>query len=352
MLVALAFAAIHTGCTDVGAGSGDAIVSVVASQRIRAMTYSSRRPPDPGTLEDLHELGVSHIALIPFGYQRSFSSPSVRFNPNQRWFTESDSGITDVAFQARALGMGTILKPHIWVGRHSTDGQQRDQIGFETEDEWLQWESEYRRFILHYAGLAEAIQADIFVVGTELATAARLRPDFWRGVIKEIRTRYQGKLTYAANWYREFEDIQFWSELDFVGVQAYFPLSDQAGPSASALRKGWASHRDKLAAVSQSAGKPVLFTEIGYRSIADAAVEPWKWASRQQAQVTESDNETQANLYTAFFEEVWPQPWFAGACIWRWHTASETRGAVSAIDFTPQGKPSLDVIRSGFHAGR
>ena len=50
-------------------------------------------------------------------------------------------------------------------------------------------------------------------------------------------------------------------------------------------------------------GKPVLFTEVGYRSTADSAVEPWIW--RSDAPV---NNELQATLYEAMFQTFWHQP--------------------------------------------
>ena len=35
----------------------------------------------------------------------------------------------------------------------------------------------------------------------------------WRRIIGEVRKVYDGKLTYSANWYREFEQITFWMSL-------------------------------------------------------------------------------------------------------------------------------------------
>ena len=322
--------------------------SVDPVERYRSITFSSRRPPESGTLEDLRELGVSHVTLIPFGYQRAFDIAAISFDPSRRWFTESDSGITDIARRARSMGMGTILKPHIWVGHYSTDGQNRHEIGFDSEEAWQAWERDYLRFILHYADLAQSIRADVFVVGTELAKTAVERAPFWRRVVEEVRSVYDGKLTYAANWYREYESVSFWSELDFIGVQAYFPLSDQNRPDVATLRVGWAPYKKALVELSERYRRPILFTEIGYRSVTGSAIEPWRWASRQEAQLVEPDFQVQADLYRAFFVEVWPQPWFAGASIWRWHTAPESRTPVRAIDFTPQNKPALDVLKAAW----
>lgn len=317
--------------------------------RIRSVTFSSRHTPAPGTLDDLRDLGTSHITLVTFGYQRGISDTSIRFDPDRRWYTESDRGITAIAKGARERGMGTILKPHIWVGGYNTEGQRRDMIGFSTEADWTAWESSYRSFILHYAGLASSIDAEVFVIGTELATAARERPDFWRRLASEIREVFDGTLTYAANWYADYESVEFWPSLDLIGVQAYFPISNEERPSPADLSTGWLPHKQSLSQVSETYNKPVFFTEIGYRSVDGAAREPWQWVSRDQVGTAERNLQLQADLYTAFFHEIWNEDWFVGASIWRWHTADESSGARRAIDFTPQRKPSLAVIREWFN---
>src|SRR5438093_1097048 len=79
--------------------------------------------------------------------------------------------------------------------------------------------------------------------------------------------------TYAANW-NEYKQVQFWGSLDFIGVDAYYPLSDLPAPTVSQLVSAWTSrgYVDALRASSQQYGKQILFTEIGYRSIIGAAI--------------------------------------------------------------------------------
>jgi hypothetical protein len=47
-----------------------------------------------------------------------------------------------------------------------------------------------------------------------------------------------GKLTYAANW-DKYDQVSFWDELDFIEIQAYFPLTAQTSPTAEEIKKGW-----------------------------------------------------------------------------------------------------------------
>jgi hypothetical protein len=325
----------------------------IAEDRIKGVTLDSPRPPDTQTLLRLHEIGVTHLTIIPQGFQERHNTPSIRFNPDARWFSESDAGIRAVARQADSLGIQLIIKPHIWADDFSASGMLPQHVGFETEAEWRQWESEYRTFLLHYARLAEDVGAPLLCIGTELARAARERPAFWRELIRGIRSVYSGELTYAANWYGEYEHIEFWNALDYIGVQAYFPVSTRSNPSLEVLQEGWTAHRNDLLALSAEIGKPVLFTEIGYRSIASAAAEPWLWPERDEIGSVQPDFDLQARLYQAFFEEVWSAPFFAGAIIWKWHPesvpGSGRRPANRTLDFTPQGKPAEEVIARWFN---
>jgi hypothetical protein len=65
---------------------------------------------------------------------------------------------------------------------------------------------------------------DYFVIGTELGQPFH-RVDQWRDVIKNIRSLYGGSVTYSVNW-GEFFDVIWWDDLDAIGLDAYYPLTD------------------------------------------------------------------------------------------------------------------------------
>jgi hypothetical protein len=337
-----------TGCT-AGDAAGPALPSVPDSTKIRAVTFDARHPPEPEALQRLKELGATHITLVSFGFQQRVEAPRIRMHTDAGWYSESDAGIHALAQQARSLDLGLILKPHIWVGDYSAAGQNRSDIAFDTEPAWTRWEDDYRRFLMHYARLADSSGADVLVVGTELERVVAARPDFWRGLIDSVRAVYDGQLTYAANWYEAYQQVPFWRALDFVGVQAYFPISEADNPSLSALRSGWVSHRSALQRVAAEVDRPILFTELGYRSVEYAAEKPWTWPRREESRERSPDYALQADLYRAFFDEVMPAPWFAGAILWKWHPASE---GDRPLGFTPQDKPAEAVIRDGFARSR
>lgn len=328
----------------VGVGVGDS-----DGEMIKSVTYGSRRSPDLATLVSLSEIGTTHITLIPFAFQRGIDDPNLRFNPDADWFSESDKGIRWLAGVADSLGMGVILKPHIWIGGYSTEGQTRDKIMFDSASDWEQWESNYRAFMRHHTELATSIGADVLVIGTELASVAREREAFFRALIGETRQTFDGKITYAANWWEDYEKVAFWDALDYIGVQAYFPISDEPDPSVEVLVAGWKRHQEALLGVSRRFERPVLFTEIGYRSSDIAASEPWRWVQRGDSQTSEPAYELQSRLYEAFFRTMWQESWFSGAILWRWHSANEgNRRGQRAVDFTPQDKPAEQVIARWF----
>lgn len=315
-----------------------------AQTHFRAITLDAIDPVDRSTLEKLRRLGVTHLALTTFGFQPSVGTPDIRMHTDGRWYSETDAGIRALAAQAGDLSMGVILKPHIWIGDYHGEGQARAEIAFTTDAAWERWEQDYHRMIMHYAHLAEAIDAALLVVGTELATAARTRPAFWRGLIADVRSVYDGPLTYAANWYDEYEHIPFWDALDYIGVQAYFELSDADAPSLAVLKRGWQPHRNALARLARLTDRPVLFTEIGYRSVPYAAARPWQWPSRAE-HGTAPDDTLQAHLYEAFFESLWDAPWFAGSIVWKWRPDAPARPDRHALSFSVQDKPAQQVLR-------
>ncbi len=317
--------------------------------RIRSVTLDARSPPSAAMLPRLKTLGVTHITLIQFGFQSRIDVPELRMRTEADWYSESDRGIRSLARQADSLGMGVILKPHIWISRYNAEGQSRADLGFDAEPDWEAWQDQYRTLVLHYARLAEETGADMLVVGTELARAARERPEFWRGLIADVRGIYGGALTYAANWWGEYEDIAFWEDLDYIGVQAYFELCEDDAPAKAVLHKGWEPHKAAMQELSRKTRRPILFTEIGYRNVPSAAREPWRWPNRSEVGTVEPDDALQARLYEVFFESLWSEPWFAGAILWKWRADTSRRR--NHLDFSPQGKLAESVIEDWFTRG-
>jgi hypothetical protein len=296
-------------------------------------------------LAPLRDAGVDWMSQTPFGWSRSIDSSEVVLATGSRvYWGESDEGLAETARMGRAIGIRTLLKPHLWVGHRDWCGN----LKMTSESRWSEWFGSYEKFILHYAVLAEKERIEALAVGTELCGTSSRAAD-WKRVIARIRSVYRGRLTYCANW-EEVGRVPFWGDLDFIGVQAYYPLAESVSPKPGELSSGWDRISRDLEALSLRTGKPVVFTEVGYRSVSGSLREPWRWDTAGP-----TDFASQAEAYRALFGCLWGKPWFAGTFIWKWNPYLGSGRRIPADverDYTPQGKPALDVIRDVYLSGR
>jgi len=308
--------------------------------KMRGVCWEGASRIETTHLAPLRDLGVDWISQTPFGWAVSLTSTEIRYRSNGGLWGETDDGLVQTAAWARALGIKTLLKPHLWV-RH---GAWPGDIAMDTEAAWKEWFASYEAFVLHYARLAEANGFEALAVGTEMRKTTARTAD-WKRIVARVRQVYRGKLTYCANWNEEAEQIAFWGDLDFIGVQAYYPLATTGRPSRKDVEAAWVPVARKLEALAKRTGKPVVFTEVGFKSHAGSLIEPWRWETDGEVDV-----ELQRDAYTAMFETFWRKPWFGGSFVWKWHPAPRARGRGDR-DFTPQGKPALSVIKA-YYTGR
>ncbi|MBR1821550.1 MAG: 1,4-beta-xylanase, partial [Clostridia bacterium] len=121
------------------------------------------------------------------------------------WSTEMDSDSPDVmsaedvdnvCAHARALGLKVILKAMV----NCRDGAWRAFIHFfdppvPTEPCWADWFAAWTEHVCRVADMARASGADMLCVGCELVGADG-RAEEWRALIREVRARYDGPITY------------------------------------------------------------------------------------------------------------------------------------------------------------
>ena len=292
---------------------------------------------DQSHTEPVVEVGANFTAIMPFGFMRNLNHPEIIHNTDRQWFGETRAGAKQYIQELRKKSIKIMIKPQIWVW----NGEFTGYIKMSSEDNWEALETTYSSFILEYAELAQETKAEIFCIGTELENFIKDRPDYWHELIKEIRTIYKGKLTYAANW-DEFKRTPFWSEVDYIGVDAYFPVSDKQTPSIAECKQGWQSHKSVIKSISETHNRPILFTEYGYRSMDFTGKEPWD----SDHTIQSLNLEGQTNATQALFEEFWNESWFAGGFVWKWFHNYEKSGGEKDNLFTPQNKPAETVIQS------
>ena len=289
------------------------------------------------SMEELVSLGVEWVCLVPTWFQDRFDSTQI-FPLNEK--TASDESLLFAIEKLRDLNLKIMLKPHLDLIK--SEGKWRGDIGFVEPSDWQAWFASYTDFILHYARLAQKEQVQMFCIGTELANAAVSQPALWRDLIKKVREVYRGELTYAANWHEEFDYIEFWDELDYAGVDAYFPLVCTSRPTKEQLIEVWKDWLKIVQDWQKRIDKPVIFTEIGYKSSVGATDEPWKHSPSGEV-----DLQLQADCYEALLVTFYEEPWFYGVYWWYWGVNPKMGGKFHR-GFTPQNKLAQEVIRQWY----
>jgi hypothetical protein len=275
------------------------------------------------------------IAIIPYAYSRE-NDATVHYDYEGQWRGEGIEGTYECAQMAQELGLKVMLKPHVWVVGQGWPGE----FDLKTEKDWVEWENTYKEYILAYAKIADSMNIDLFSIGTEYRIAVVKRPDFWNKLISEVREIYKGKITYASNW-DNYKKVGFWSLLDYIGIDAYFPLSDKANPTLKELKQAWKPIEADLALLSIKTSKPILFTEYGYKSVEHTTA---RYGLHEEGSLKTSP-ESQQMAYKALFETIWSQDFIAGGFFWKWHLYSDKAiGGETNRRFTPQGKPAEKTI--------
>jgi hypothetical protein len=296
--------------------------------------YGYSHPQAIKAMEQLVSLGVQWAAVVPTWYQEKADTPKIYPLKDK---TTADESLISAIRKLHDLKLKVMLKPHLDLIKG--EGKWRADIGFGNDADWKTWFENYTNFILHYAQIAAEENVELFCIGTELSNATVNHPAFWRELIKKVRESYPGALTYAANWYGEFDKIEFWGELDYAGVDPYFPLVCSLRPTVEDLRGPWQDWLKNLEAWQKEINKPVIFPEIGYKSAVGSTDEPW-----QHMPMGELDLQLQANCYQALLETFWNKPWFYGAYWWYWGVHPKMGGEKDR-GFTPQNKPAQEVIK-------
>lgn len=313
------------------------------------------------SLENLLPTGVNWIQLVVVGKQSSLGSTSIDRTSE---LTNTDEDLAHAIRMAHSRGLRVMLKPGVGLPDDSPNWHGQIGTSFTTEEQWRAWFQAYEEFIDHYAELAERNGVELFSVGVELNSTTH-RKDDWLRIIGSVRQRYDGPLTYGSLFYGPYgranpppdvcvcplfpasdvTKIEWWDALDYVGVQVWPGLTTKNDPTVEELKQAWVGKglAAQFEEVSRRFNKPVIFTEIGYRSADGTGKGPGVWKTKSPVDLQE-----QADLYQAVFEVFWGKPWLAGIYWWQWHVVPDfpagTAGGPNDDGGSPYGKPAEQVL--------
>jgi hypothetical protein len=298
---------------------------------------------DPGSDDALAAAkadGTTSVEIVATWYMASATSSAVAADPAR---TPTDAAVLHAVATAQSLGLRVLLKPQVDV----LDGTYRGLIAPANRAAWF---ASYRTMLVHYATLAQQQHVAGLVVGVELGSMVSGPRDtgLWQSMIRSVRRLgYKGSLTYAANW-DQLNLVGFWRSLDYIGIDAYFPLVPRGrefAPTIAELVAAW--HGSYVAGgpidwvnevnrLERTERRPVVFTELGYVPTACTAAAPYDLVPpcASAAATTTAGQHAQQDAYVAALR-VWSRVAFVrGIYWWDWPTDANQ----VSDDYSPRGK--------------
>jgi hypothetical protein len=297
-------------------------------------------PYSEALLDELVRMGANAISITPFGRLWSLRSTRIALD-FELPYEENRRAVGRMIAQAKARGLRVLLIPHLWI---ETEGW-RGEIDPGTPERWHAYQASYRDFVLAWARDAQAFGADAFSVGVECKSFSGRDGAYWTRLIADVRRAFHGPLTYSANW-DEVDGVLFWDQLDWIGVNAFYPLAQARGASQAtyvASAEAALAQLGELAAVIE---KPIVLVEIGYTTRADAAVEPWLWPDAM-SDVTVDEHE-QARALAAIAEAAARREDVLGLFVWRYYANLDDVSQEAVWGFSPHAKEAERVLERIF----
>lgn len=314
--------------------------SILIGQHINGITAVATPftfPTDP--YPRIGETNANWICLVPYGFTRQ-GNPTLRHNVEGQWWGETHEGVIENIKLAKANGLKIFLKPQVYI-----PGSWPGDLDFGSEEEWEKWEAAYKEYIMSFLDIAIEYDVELFCIGTEFKISETKRSFFWKELIKDMRCKYIGKLTYSSNW-DSYQQIDFWIDLDYVGISGYFPLLESDVPNVYKLQRKWKPRISELKAYSKRTSKKILFSEYGYLSVDGCAGKTWELEKKvHQLPINE---EAQANAFEGLYSALWDENWWAGGFIWKWFPHGQGHEGYVERDYTPQDKMAEQVIAKWF----
>jgi hypothetical protein len=311
-----------------------------ATDRQRGVNYTSYSPTElAGTVSDdtlqyLAQHGVNSIGIVVTWYMSDTQSTTIAPWAGRGGRTVSDGALSHAINTAHRLGLRVMLKPHVDL---KVATSRTDLKGLPAA-----WYDSYKAFITHYAALAKDYDVELFCLGTELDGTVPGHEADWAGIVAAVRAAYPGPLTYAGNW-PTYPAITFWNQLDYIGIDAYYPVTNKPEPTAEELTAGWQQIANGIMywRDNNKLTQPVLLTELGYRSAVGSNLQFSAPATTQAAP------EQQAAALQAALAVLGGQPWFRGLYYWNYLPALT---ATDPTGYLLHGKPGEDALFAGFAA--
>ncbi|MBI4820359.1 MAG: hypothetical protein HY791_29100 [Deltaproteobacteria bacterium] len=276
-------------------------------------------------LDEIVAIGASDVGIVVSWAQADVRSSTIAPDPAS---TDREELLATLSL-ARAKGLRVFLMPIVKIVAMKGP-EWRGTLAPTDPEAW--WRS-YRSFILTHAELAQAAEADLFSIGSELVSMER-EDARWRALAADVRGIYRGRLTYSANW-DHFEPVPFWDAVDVIGISAYAPASTKRDPTEDELLHGISTFRSQALSFAVEKNMKLVLTETGFPSHPRGAFRPWDYREKEGPDVG-----LQLRAYRAFYRAWQGTTRLEGVFLWNWFGL----GGSADAGYTLRGKPAAAVI--------
>lgn len=267
-----------------------------------------------GLLTLQQQTGARWVSIVVDLYQDGYQATTI--HPGSG--TPTPQSLAEGIAYAHHLGLKVFVEPLLNVLNVPAGQDWSGLIAFDSSTQAQAWFDGYWAGYEPYVRAAQQAGADQLGIGTELQALEQQPASLWNTLISRERSVFTGKLTYDINWNSLSKPIPSWLRnpaLDYIGVSEYMPVAqnpqslsvDQIGAIWSASLLPVYDHFSKVT------GKPLIFSEIGYRNATDALYRPWDHSTTAPA-----DPALQAAAYTAAAQAVFRDKHIVGLFFWAW----------------------------------
>ncbi len=233
---------------------------------------------------------------------------------------------------------------------------------------WLEWFSQYERFIINYATLAQKNEIEVFIFGGESILPAlphgRLPngnpsntpynfPEKWNILVEKVREEFSGEIIFSIPSYiAEDIDYEFLTQVDAIMVENSSALTSSSSPSIDELKYRFAQVLDQsIHKIYARFQKPIIIG-IKYPSMDGSASDCINYGNTcldlAESMSTGSipiDLEEQADIYTAILGTIIDRNWITGVISQGYYPAVTVMDASNST----RGKPAMDVLSYYFN---
>jgi hypothetical protein len=253
-------------------------------------------------------------------------------------------------WQAKQLGLSVFLFPEI---RFTITPDEWWNTAPRDTDWWKRWYVNYKRFIIHFADLAEQSGVRDLVVGGEWTlpslpdgnlpdgSASQVPGDsitYWMDILSAIRSHYSGTLIWSMNYPQSFSTPPvFLNSVDALYVTFNGAIATTSEPNLTELQDGFAGIIDSsVYALYEQYGKPI-YIGIDYPSAQRSAA---GCMSSTSLSCGETDPDIQTEIYRAALTVVNYRDWLSGFISKGFYPPTRLNDNSSSI----HGKPAQDIL--------